>query len=66
MRRLCEFGFSDGVECLEAAVANIGERWYCAEHYDNWIGYYRRHLDSGWASFPDEVTEDVKRVLKSR
>lgn len=42
MRRLCEFDFSDGAECVEVAVANIGDKWYCAEHYDSWMAYYRR------------------------
>ena len=63
MRKLCQFGFSDGAECLEVAVANIGNLWYCAEHYDNWIAYYRRHLleDNG---VHQSVLEDVKRILK--
>jgi len=69
VRKLCQFGFSDGEECPEVAVANIGDRWYCAEHYDSWIGYYRRRLLEGDPTlnpnkFDDEGFKETKRVLK--
>jgi hypothetical protein len=66
--KFCEFGFSDGAECLKPAVASIGSRHYCAEHYDNWMEYYRRHLFDGSGKYRlmDDGIEDVKRVLKGR
>ncbi len=52
MPRLCEFTWSDGVECLKPAVnyiefpkqdkAESNKLWLCAEHYDGWADYYRR------------------------
>jgi hypothetical protein len=55
--RLCQFQFSDEVLCLEPAKASIGERWYCAEHYDVWIEYYRR-------DFARNGNEIAKQALK--
>ena len=67
MRKLCQFNFSDGSECVKPACASIGSRSYCAEHYDVWIDYYRRHLyDEGCSNYNlvDDGIDDVKRVLK--
>ena len=64
MRKHCCFSFSDGAECVELAVANIGERWYCAEHYDTWIEYYRRALNNGSCNLNAEDYASVRRILK--
>ena len=39
--RICQ-DFSDGSECLKPAVTSILHCWYCAEHYDGLMAYYRR------------------------
>jgi hypothetical protein len=57
---------SDGVECFEIAVTNMGNRHYCARHYDIWIEYYRKHLFDCDCVIVDEGIEDVKQVLKNR
>ena len=61
MRKVCQFGFSDGAECLKPAKANIGTRWFCAEHYDNWLDYYRHLLSVGGTKF---MIAEAKRVLR--
>ena len=53
--RICDFAFSDGAECLKPAVANISVWWYCAEHYDTWIDYYRRHFAANGEKFDERI-----------
>lgn len=52
--------FSDGVECQEPAKANIGDIWYCAEHYDWWIGYYERVKHGDYHN-----TDEARKILKT-
>jgi hypothetical protein len=55
VRRLCDYNFSDGdgSNCLKIAVGNIGLQWYCAEHYDRWMHYYRWWLNE----YPNRVND---------
>ena len=67
MRKLCELEFSDGVECLKIAVATLGGRWYCAEHYDGWIRYYRHRLINGDGvkhKHDGPEFEEARRILR--
>jgi hypothetical protein len=57
--RLCEFDFSDGAECAETAVANIAEHWYCAEHYDVWMAYYRRSFATNGEKFDERMFREA-------
>jgi hypothetical protein len=59
VRKLCQFEFSDGVECLEPAVASMCQQWFCAEHYDVWMEYYRRRLITN-----DGNDQFAKKVLR--
>ena len=65
MRRTCLYG-----KCQKEAVSNIGTCWYCAEHYDVWIEYYRDVLEhnndlSNDYVIIDPMAKDVKRILEA-
>jgi hypothetical protein len=50
----------DETLCLRPAVATINEyseRWYCANHYDEWIAYYRM-------AFFEYGNDNAGRILK--
>lgn len=59
MSKICEYGGSDLLKCSKNAVNHIvyadeSTLSLCAEHYDEWMTYYRRAAARG-DDFSSEV-----------
>ena len=44
--------------CERPAVAKIGDRWYCAEHYDGWLRWYRMMFDKFGGEFYGRILKE--------